>query len=84
VPDFHGHRSLRPVNTTGRTANEAEHRRRSRNGDTAQDPSWRRGRSRLVWTETRNGLPDFRPYVYRGTGEDIYEDLYDDEEEAAS
>jgi hypothetical protein len=71
VPDFHGHRSLRPVTTTGRKATNAEEKRRSRTGDV--NPR-RGGGLRAVWTETRNGLPDFRPYVYRGTGHDIYEE----------
>ena len=38
----------------------------------------RRGRTGPVPTEIRNGLPDLKPYVYRGVGYDIYTGLGDD------
>jgi hypothetical protein len=46
-------------------AGEAEARRRQRAGQT---------RGPLIWTTPRNGLPPLKPYVYRGTGYDIYEE----------
>ena len=71
MPDFHGHRPLTAVTVTGRKATNAEEKRRSRRGDVQ---ATRGGGLRAVWTETRNGLPDFKPYVYRGEGYDIYEE----------
>lgn len=40
----------------------------------------RAGKARgCVPTEFRNGLPEFRPYKYRGTGADIYAGMDGDE-----
>lgn len=47
-----------------RIPDEAEYKRRCRRGIRGAG----KGRDNLVWTETRNGLPDFKPYVYRGAG----------------
>lgn len=57
------------VSITGRRATPAEYRRRLRAGHRSPlggqlDP-W--------WVTTRNGLPEFRPYIYRGTGRDAYD-----------
>ena len=60
----------------------AAYRRHLRHGEPAcaaclEAESQRRpGAPRAVFgrREVRNGLP-FKPYVYRGTGEDIYEDV---------
>lgn len=57
------------VSVTGRRATPAEAQRRYRAGHRSPH-----GRSYIdpVWVERRNGLPPFRPYVYRGTGADTY------------
>jgi hypothetical protein len=49
---------------------DAEYQRLYRAGVRADS----RGHALLIWQDPpRNGIP-FRPYVYRGTGYDIYED----------
>jgi hypothetical protein len=48
---------------TGRAPTATEGQSRYRHGDRA--PS---GVARYVWSHPRNGLPVFRPYVYRGQG----------------
>jgi hypothetical protein len=45
-----------------RTRDPAEAQRRYRHGERAPAP----GAPVLIWSEARNGLPPFRPYVYRG------------------
>jgi len=37
-----------------------------------------KGGGRPDFREIRNGLPEFKPYTYRGTGEDQYEHLYEE------
>jgi hypothetical protein len=56
----------RPLAT--RPLTDAEQARRYRQGITSRANSGRR-----VWFEAPpNGLPEFRPYIYRGTGADAY------------
>jgi hypothetical protein len=51
---------------------EAAYARRHRAGL----PGAGRGQRGTVPTGFRNGLPEFRPYAYRGTGKDIYAGTY--------
>ena len=61
-----------PVTLELQSRDPAAARRRYRRGTMPRDCS--RGVDGSLPVEVRNGLPEFRPYVYRGLGYDIYGD----------
>jgi hypothetical protein len=67
--DQHRREHARIISEAGRAPTGAEYRRRLRQGHHAEA----RGHIDPIWlAPPRNGMPEFKPYRYRGSGADAF------------